>query len=228
MRIVVVEDNSDLCSALMDALVLDGHDVQSFDSAEAFEASGIEPLIDAAIVDINLPGASGLALTAALRDRRPSVGIIILSARVTTEDRTLGFVSGADIYVTKPASMNELRHALQVINRRQIQKESAESTGVLVVNANDLHISTGSGQVDVTKSEVTVLLAFARAAGHTLEVWQLMEALGIDSDQVDKAAVELRVSRLRAKIKAISDVKQPIQSIRNIGYKLEIPIEIVS
>ena len=228
MRIVVVEDNLDLCSALMDALALDGHDVQSFDSAEAFEASGIEPQIDAAIIDINLPGASGLELTASLRDRKPSVGIIILSARVTTEDRTLGFVNGADIYVTKPASMVELRHALQVINRRQVQKKSAERTGVLVVNANDLHISIGARQVDVTKSEVTALVAFARAAGHTLEVWQLMEALGIDFDQVDKTAVELRVSRLRAKIKAISDLKQPIQSIRNIGYKLEIPIEIAS
>lgn len=226
MRVSVVEDDVDLCSALADSLALDGHDVQSFHSTEAFQASGSETQIDAAIVDINLPGVGGLELTAVLRHRHPNIGIVILSARVAIEDRTLGFASGADIYITKPASMDELRHALNVINRRKVRKESQDSTGVLSVRTKDLRISIGSRQSGVTKSEVAVLVAFARAEAHTLEVWQLMEALGIDPDQGDKAAIELRVSRLRAKIKAISDLEQPIQSIRNVGYKLGIPIEI--
>lgn len=227
LNILVVEDDNDLRQSIVDALQTVGHRVLGVDCAEALPERFDRFAIDLVLLDLNLPGEDGISLAKRLRNAHPNLGIIMLSARAESEDRSVGYTSGADIYLVKPASLEELTQAILALARRIRQMALAPSTSEASLHLKGLVLSHGNLEVQLTKSEATLLAAFARAKEHILETWQIAEALGLDLDMVRKSLIELHVSRLRKKLPATGDVINPIYAIRGVGYQLCFPVHLV-
>ena len=225
LNIVVVEDNDELRDATVDALRIEGHHVLGLNCAEALPEKASWRRIDLLLADLNLPGEDGLALTKRVRAMQPDIGIIMVTARSLSSDKRRGYDSGADIYITKPVSLEELSAAIQSLSRR-LKPQAAPLVGLTL--DMDRHILRGPDQTDVqlTSHESALLAAFSRAAECRLETWQLIAILEKDGADDPKAAVEILIARLRKKLLQAHCAALAIKSIRNWGYQMSAQLQL--
>ena len=118
LNIVVVEDNDDLREAIVEVLSALGHRVLGLTCAEELGDEGAQAVIDLLVVDLNLPGEDGVSLTRRLRQIQPGLRILMMTARDTVRDKVSGYEAGADMYLTKPVSIEELTAAVQSLEQR--------------------------------------------------------------------------------------------------------------
>jgi DNA-binding response OmpR family regulator len=228
LSIVLVEDNDDLRELTADALRGEGHRVVALGCAEELEDHAAGAAADVFLIDLNLPGEDGFNLSRRIRQVHPLVGIIIISARSDLQDKIIGYDSGADWYLPKPVPFGELSAALKSFaRRRQAQQfETVTPAGSLRLQQRELHGPAGS--VRLTPAEETLLTAFARAPSRRLESWQLLELFGLDSADVSKTSLEVRITRLRKKLSQVGTQGLCLESIRGIGYQLNVPVQVVT
>ncbi len=120
MNILVIEDHDPLREVTIFALTEMGHKVRGIGSAEALNAELEISVPHILILDLNLPGEDGLSLAGRLRRMHPTIGIVMVTARNELTDKISGYESGADIYLTKPTSLEELAAAVNALSRRII------------------------------------------------------------------------------------------------------------
>lgn len=219
LNIVVIEDHDALRDVTVAALAGHGHKVIGLECAEAlYERKDIE-WIDLMIIDLNLPGEGGLSLTQRIRNVYPNIGIIIVSANNLAEHKRQGYDSGADIYLTKPTSLDELSSAVNALARRlkQSHKTNASSPQICL---RSLTLQGVGMVVQISQHEASALIAFMRAADHRLESWQLLELMGSHGSEYTKASLEVAIVRLRKKLVQVGAAAHPIRAIRNYGYQL--------
>lgn len=219
MNIIVVEDNDELRDATVDALLVEGHQVLGLDCAEALPEQASWRRIDLMLVDLNLPGEDGLALTQRVRAIQPDIGIIMITARNLSTDKRRGYDSGADIYMTKPVALDELNAAIQSLSRR-LKPEAVPVTGLTLELSRQILRCRDQTEVQLSSQESALLVAFSRAAECRLETWQLIEILEKGSAEDPKAAVEILIARLRKKLLQAGCTELAIKSIRNWGYQM--------
>lgn len=224
LNIVVVEDNHDLCTLLCNGLRADGHLVTGLSSAEELEDQAGADHVDAFLIDINLPGEDGLSLAKRIRKAHPLIAIIILSARVALDDKLVGYDCGADMYLTKPVEMTELRAAFKSFARRRQATMQFVTPQTLTLNKLELRGSLGAVKLSI--QEATVLTAMARAPAGKLETWQLAELLEVEVDEAFKSSLAVRMVRLRKKLNDAGVDGIAIEAIRQFGYKLVTQIEV--
>lgn len=218
LNLLIVEDNDDLRDSLADALGTRGHHVVALDCAEAVPEQAELTRLDLAIVDLNLPGEDGLALAQRLREAQPGLGVIMLTARAQSSDKVAGYEHGADIYLTKPVSLQELAGAVQALGRRL---KPAGHDGGLELDTRRLCLIGADGSVTALKpQEAALLAAFVRAPQQRLEHWQIAGLLGMPDHDINKPALELHIVRLRKKLPGGTDDCSPIKAIRGWGYQL--------
>ena len=223
--IAVVEDHDDLRDAMVDALTNQGHDVWASADAEAFVATAGASMVDLVIVDLNLPGEDGISLTKRLREVNPQLGIIIVSARGLIQEKTEGYRSGADIYLTKPVALQELVAAVQSLAHRL---KSTPPAQVSTLAFAQLTLFGFDGQsVLLPWHEAILLRTLALAPGTHVDSWQLMEAMGKNPAVYAKAALELVVFRLRKRMQSVGYEANAIRAVRNKGYMLLVPLTLV-
>ena len=221
LNIVVVEDHQDLRELTCMALANKGHHVLGLSCAEELEDAVKGSAVDVFILDLNLPGEDGISLAKRIRQAYPLVGIVMLTARSQAKEKVQGYESGADLYMTKPVDFEELCAALRgFVRRRQTAPE-----GILTLSK--LTLTGISGSVRLSSAEADMLMAFARAPSSRLETWQLGHILGLEMDGLNKASLEVRIVRLRKKMVEAGAPSAVIESIRNVGYQLSVPIQIV-
>jgi len=225
LNIVVVEDNDDLRDATVDALRQEGHHVIGLDCAEALPEQSAWRRIDLMVVDLNLPGEDGLALTKRVRALQPGIGIIMVTARGLSVDKRQGYTSGADIYMTKPVSLEELGAAIQSLTRRLKPAEDAGAGMTLDLSRHVLRTPSGT-QVTLSSQECALLAALSRAAECRLETFQLIDILRKADAEDPKAAVEILIARLRKKLVHAGCQDLAIRSIRNWGYQMSARLEL--
>ena len=227
LSIVLVEDNDDLRQLTADALRNEGHRVVALSCAEELEDLGAGVAADVFLIDLNLPGEDGFSLSRRIRQAHPLVGIIIISARSDLQDKVVGYDSGADWYLPKPVPFAELSAALKSFARRQHaqQTDSIMPAGGLRLQYRELHGPLES--VRLTPAEETLLTAFARAPSGRLEIWQLLELQGLDSQDASKTSLEVRITRLRKKLAQAGAEGQCLESIRGLGYQLLVPVQVL-
>ncbi|MCB5188860.1 response regulator transcription factor [Methylobacillus caricis] len=221
LNIVVVEDHDALREVTVNALSSKGHHVTGLESAEAlYEHPNIQ-CIDLMLIDLNLPGESGLTLTHRIRQIHPNVGIIIVSANNLAEHKMQGYDQGADIYLTKPAALEELNSAINALTRR-IKPQQSPSLSCLTLHSRTRQLVLHQTSISLNSQEASVVLALLRAPDQRLETWQLLEVAGRDHPDYSKASLEVLIVRLRKKLTQISPQPDlnPIQAIRNYGYQL--------
>ncbi|RFC46137.1 MAG: hypothetical protein DVB28_000141 [Verrucomicrobia bacterium] len=127
LKIVVVEDNAALRSVMLETLQQGGHQATGVESTEEF-LSLVDPgTLDVVIIDLNLPGKDGIFLAEHVRAGAPRMGIVMVTARVTLQDRVIGYGTGADLYLSKPIHPEELVAAVESLARRL--RDTAPSGG---------------------------------------------------------------------------------------------------
>lgn len=230
LSILVVEDNENLRDTICETLTGLGHHVQGIDCAEALPEQRHFTQLDLVILDLNLPGEDGLSLATRLRTCNPDLGIIMLTARTQSDDRAAGYAQGADIYLTKPASLLELQRAIDALSRRLRPKNTSTGTAdAFRLDLLRLQLLRSDGTViALNPGETALLAAFARAAQQTLETWQIAEVLKMDLTQINKSAVELHIVRLRKKLPTNTMDNSSIVAVRGHGYKLCVALRLIN
>ncbi len=224
MNIVVVEDHADLREATVAALCSMGHDARGIDCAEALDDELGAFRADLLVLDLNLPGEDGLSLARRIRAAEPGIGIIMVTGRTQVNDRMRGYGSGADIYLPKPASVEELGAAIQALARRI--RPAASAGDAISLNPTKLQLQGPKQQVNVSDHESTLLLALSKAKDHRLENWQLMELSGSAVEDQSKAVLEVQIARLRKKLEQAGAPAPTIKAIRGTGYQLCVAVQI--
>ena len=226
-RIVVVEDSQALNDLLCDALTKAGYTVDGFLDAESLSEFALIKDTDVIVLDIQLPGESGLDLARRLRRLMPNLGVLMLTARTTTMDRIDGYDSGADYYLPKPISPQELVRAVKSLLARKQQFGLDSPTERFKLSRKTLMLSSGDRSIKLSVGDAAILVALASAPDQQLEHWQIMDLLSKDGDTVNRASLDVRIYRLRVRLADFVSESYPIVSIRGVGYRLGFGLEIV-
>jgi two-component system alkaline phosphatase synthesis response regulator PhoP len=221
-KILIVDDETSILKVVDYALTEAGYEVHKAQDGPGAEFMFGQVQPDLVILDVMLPGKSGLDVARDLRTTS-DVPIIMLSARGDEVDRILGLEFGADDYVTKPFSPRELVSRVKAILRR-VENAPAEKA---CIEIGDLHIDTLSRQVKLaeqpihlTTSEYGILLHLARHPGQAFSRQAILEALWDESPVGDERAVDVHIHNIREKIE--DDHKNPtyLLTVRGYGYRL--------
>lgn len=219
LNILLVEDHDALREVTLAALARHGYRARGVSCAEEVsEACGAER-VDVFLIDLGLPDEDGLALAARIRASQPEVGIIIMTARAEQASRVAGYQQGADIYLAKPVSPEELIAALRSLARRLSPQRPPEPLRFTVDRAQ-LLLKGAAGQSRLSEAELALLVAWSCASAQRLEFWQIVGILGQFNSDVGKAALEVRMVRLRKKFIEAGGQVDAIRSVRLIGYEL--------
>ncbi len=228
LKIIVVEDHDALREMTVEALCEQGHRVIGVDSAESLpDWLGMPP--DVMVIDLNLPGEDGISLAKRVRAVLPGIGIIMMTARSKTTDKTTGYQSGADIYLTKPSSIEELSAALQAVARRLKPAGVVPTQRVCAytLDMQRLTLSGSRGQVSLNALEAAVVSALAGALWQRMENWQLLKLLSKSEAGYTKARLEVLIFRLRKKLLQAGGDEHAIKVIRQVGYQLGVAVRVL-
>ena len=220
-RVLVVDDDRVLRQTVADALRLGGHDVlEAHDGAQAIEMATREAF-DLVILDINMPRADGFTVLEKLRRRRPSLPIIMLTARDEREDVVRGLKLGADDYVRKPFGLEEFSLRVSAVLRRakMTGESGAVSCGDVVLDPDSATVSHAGEQILLSPTEFRLLHHLMVNAGQVLSKNHLLEAVwGIDYE-TRSTVVETYVSYLRKKLDRPEH--EHLVTVRGFGVKFE-------
>jgi DNA-binding response OmpR family regulator len=212
--LALIEDNDDLRNLTTIYLRRHGIEVYPYADAEEFLASAKK--IDIFVIDINLPEMNGFELVQRLREADPAACLVILSARERKADIVKGYNLGADVYLTKPVEPEILIAAIDRLGARVKARNSNE----IFVEIGANKIVYGASTQPLSSSEATLLHRLTVAGARGLERHEIAEILGFDLDSYSTKALELRLLRLRKKIKAVGLQANQIETIRGFGYRL--------
>ena len=216
MRIAIVEDNRPLADGIAKAFEADGHGIdQLHDGLEAERFIQSEPL-DLIILDINLPGKSGLDVLKSLRGQKIQTPVLLLTARDSVTDKIDGLDLGADDYLTKPFDLAELKARARALMRRsEKQIDAAIHIGDLAFDAAARHFKKDGELIELPRREYAVAEILMRAKGRIISKSQIMDHLYGVGAEIEENAVELYIHRLR---KRIAGSKAEIKTARGLGY----------
>ena len=223
-RVLVVEDDDAVRAAVDRGLGVHGFAVSSVADAESAIALVARRRPDVMIVDIGLPGMSGIELCTRLRGLDVDTPILILSARDQVGDRVAGLQAGADDYVVKPFSLEELAarvHALLRRARSTVTATSVLAAGPLWIDLDRRVAKADDKRLDLSRREFDLLAVFAANPGIVLSRIRLLELVwGYDFD-VDTNVVDVFVGYVRRKLDA-AGTPGVIETVRGVGFVLRV------
>ena len=223
LKIALDEDNEDLRDLLLRDISRAGYDVQGAGCADDLDDLAATTTFDVLILDINLPGENGFDIARRYKQANPDVFIVMLTARVGTDDKITGYGSGADMYLTKPVSSAELMAAIGSVCRR-LQKPS--SNAEIILNVREM-LLIGDDSVELNRQETVMLKALIESSNGNLPYYRLLELCGEEVNATSKATLEVRIVRLRKKLGDVGVEGKSIRAIRGEGYQLLQRIRIV-
>jgi DNA-binding response OmpR family regulator len=219
MRVLIVEDDPMLARSLKQGLQQAGFTVDVATSAEEADGMVGDESFDIALVDIGLPGADGLALIQRLRAAGNRVPVMVLTARGGMEDTVRGLDAGADDYLAKPFRLPEVLARMRALTRRSHALASSRiEHGALVLDTRSHRAEIAGEALDLTNREWAILEQLLMMSPAVVSKDRLVQSLaGWDKD-ITPNAIEVHVSRLRAKI---APARVVIRTVRGIGYRVD-------
>lgn len=221
MKILLVEDDTGIGRVVCNGLRANAFDVEWLREGNTAIAELGSNRYCAAILDLMLPDSDGYDLCRKLRERGLGTPVIMLTARDSLEDRLEGFRAGADDYLTKPFSIDELIARIRALLKRSAKPvhETRITYGGLEIDLLAHQVRNGHVTLDLTQREFDVLVCLARHAGHVVSRDRLLQtAWGHDAD-VTTNAIDVYVSYLRRKLRAAGG-KPTISTVRGVGFRL--------
>lgn len=223
MRILVAEDDRALAQLLEEGLQEDNHSVVTVHSGpEALEAARTLDF-DAAVLDIMMPGLSGVEVVRRLRGEGNALPILLLTAKDTDQDIVLGLDAGADDYLTKPFSFRVLLARIRAIARRGARPPVARlQVADLVLDPAAREASRGGVSLGLTATEFRVLEFLMRRAGHAVSRSAIIEAVWGFDREVEENTVDVYIKLLRERMEGAGG-RRLIHTVRGYGYILREP-----
>jgi|HubBroStandDraft_2_1064218.scaffolds.fasta_scaffold228043_2 DNA-binding response OmpR family regulator len=222
MRILVVEDEPRMAELLRQGLTEEGHAVVvSLDGREGLSFAENEPF-DLLLLDVMLPGADGFSIVRRLRSRRIQTPILMLTARDAMRDIVEGLNLGADDYLTKPFSFEELFARVRAAGRRGPAPQPVHlETGDLSLNPGTREVKRGDRKITLTRTEFTILELLMRHSGRVLSRDTLIDAVWGGNTDIESNTLDAFMRLLRAKIEAPGEPKL-LHTIRGVGFSLRV------
>jgi DNA-binding response OmpR family regulator len=225
-HVLVVDDEERLVTLVRDYLGALGATTEGcHDGLSALEAAR-RPDVDAVVLDLMLPVRNGLEVCRTLRAEGNDVPVLMLTARGTVPERVSGLEAGADDYLVKPFALEELAARVKALLRRREPASPHED----VLRAGDVRVDVGARRTWVGDDEVTLsrrefdlLRALLERAGRAVTRDRLFDEVWADEVDINSNALDVHVSRVRARIAASRSVR--IATLRGVGYRLEASLD---
>ncbi|HYC47317.1 MAG TPA: response regulator [Burkholderiales bacterium] len=219
-RILIVEDEAKLAALLRDYLAQEGFDVSVLNRGDEVEDWVRTHGVDLLLLDLMLPGKSGLDVTKALRASGADVSIIMVTARVDEIDRLLGLELGADDYICKPFSPREVVARVKAVLRRAKKSEALPDAALKLDDAG--YRATLAGRdLGLTAVEFELLKVLASQPGRIYTREQLMDMMYRDQRVVSDRTVDSHIKKIRRKIASVAPDRELVHSVYGVGYKFE-------
>ena len=222
MKLLLVEDEKQLSEALQQILIKNKYSVDAVYSGDEGLDYALSDVYDVIILDIMLPKLNGIEILKMIRKRKISTPVILLTAKGSVEDRILGLDSGADDYLPKPFSPDELLARLRALTRRNgdFINENILEFSDIKLNLSTYDMEVDDNSITLTQKEFEILKYFMQRPKLVVSKDDLITKLwGFDSD-IEHNNIEVYISFLRKKLAYVeSNVK--ITTIRRVGYRLE-------
>src|SRR5882757_2827785 len=218
MRLLVVEDDDIVADAITRGLSAAKYSVHRVSSAEAAQVALANEEFALAVIDVGLPGADGLTLVRRLRSAGKNMPTLILTARCTLNDKVKALDLGADDFLSKPFEPAELAARCRALMRRS----SGALDGIIKLNRMSVdlvgkRLSIDGADVELTAREWLLLECLVRRTGQVVSKERVQQAVASPEQDISPNAVEVHVSRLRAKLGDAAIIR----SLRGLGYRLE-------
>lgn len=221
--VLTVEDDAAIRRGIVDALQYSGYDVLEAGDGKAGAQLATTSRYDIALLDLVLPGKSGLEILKEIRLSRPTQPVIILTARGEENDRIAGLKLGADDYVVKPFSVRELLARVEAVLRRSPERPADLHTVELAgctIDLDRLEVRFApDGRVELSEREAELLRYLAVNAGRAISRDELLQRVwGLDPQGVTTRTIDMHVTRLREKLRDNSADPRIVLTVRGKGY----------
>ncbi len=225
MKILIIEDDVKLARLLARGLRQSGHVVDlEHDGASGHDAAR-HGSYDAIVLDVMLPKKSGLSVARQLREERTRTPLLMLTARDTPEDVVAGLDAGADDYLRKPFSFEELEARLRTLGRRaDVLPRMILRVDSLVFDTTSKRVERSGRQIQLTSRELAYLEYFMKNAGIVVTRRMLEGALWDRDTEISSNVVEVYVGRLRSKLD-VDGMPPLITTLHGIGYRFGSPLD---
>lgn len=225
MRVLLIDDDAELVELLRDYLTREGFAVAFAYEAASGVAAALSGSHDIVVLDVMMPGVSGIDALAQIR-AASTIPVIMLTARGDDADRIAGLELGADDYVPKPCTPRELAARLRAILKRAGGTIAASSStqpivaGALTVWPAQRRVECGGVQIELTSTEYNIVEVLARHAGLPVTKAELSEeAVGRPLTRFDRS-IDVHISSIRQKLGPLPDGRPRIQTVIRKGYQL--------
>lgn len=223
MRVLLVEDDERMAAAVRRGLKAEGIAVDHAPSGEDALWRAQAATYAVVLLDLGLPGIDGITTCERLREAQVWTPVLMLTARDAVQDRVQGLNSGADDYLAKPFSFDELLARVRALARREAApRPTVLQVGDLRLDTTHHHAWRGAEQIDLSAREVAILEVFMRRPGRILTRDQLLELVWDGDFDHRSNVVDVAVRRLREKIDRPFQAES-IQTVRGAGYRLCTP-----
>jgi DNA-binding response OmpR family regulator len=224
MRILVVEDEPQLARHVASALTRHGHTPSVEHDGAAGLRAAFEQAPDLIVLDLNLPSLDGISILGKLKAGNSPARVLVLTARGEVQDRVRGLKAGADDYLTKPFSMDELVARVEALGRRGVVASEGEFLKVSDLHMDVLHrkISRGGQPISLSPREFDVLQVLMQEPGRVFSRTELCERVWQRDHEYDTRTVEIFITRLRRKVDAGFPTPL-IHTVRTVGYTVKVP-----
>ena len=217
MKIAIIEDEIDLINNLIRAIELEGFSAYGFRSGEDFWWKFAELSPDIILIDRNLPGIDGLSLVRQIREKDPTVPILVVTADIRDEEAVEGFEAGADDYVRKPFAVNELISRIKVwIHRKKHTSPEPLQNLDWELDKTSLCFNYRGQKTQLTRTELNLLNQLLKHPNQVVPRKNLLKGLS-NTESKETRSLDVHISSIRKKLK---DMGIAIESLRSVGYRL--------
>ena len=219
--IYVVEDDPGIRKLLLIALKANGYESEGFESSSELYKKVYNENVDLILLDIMLPGQSGLEILSTLKskEKTANIPVIMVTAKDSEYDKVLGLESGADDYIAKPFSTLELLSRVKAVLRRTKKDEkSSLSVSGITMDINAHSVKAGDEEIGLSYKEFELLRILMENAGNVLSREVLLDRVWGYSPDSETRTVDVHIRHLREKLGSFGD---RIETIKGIGYKMQ-------
>ena len=222
LKILVVEDDPGLREGLVDLLSAAGHRVVAVAEGESALVHGADPSFDLLLLDLMLPKLDGIGVCKRLRDLRPELPILMLTALGAEDDKVHGLRSGADDYVTKPFGTRELLARIEALGRRR--GDGVEPPQVISADGLTIDLGRcvarreGAGDIPLTAREAAILRWLYQHRERAVSRAELLERVWNSSGDLQTRTVDMTMANLRQKIERDPAAPRVVVTVKRIGY----------